>query len=209
MKSLTLGLTCIFFISTIGCVEPEEVILVRSCGGFDFTVPERDWISFPPSIDYSFSSGEKTIEIVSEYTISEPFDLRYDPNELSEDEVPNCLATFKSLHFWENSPLLISDDIAYLHPEGNLFMKLKFGGMYMDLKIINDTLTGVRITATSEDPDKFQFQNLSSLSLDGKQFFNVFKISHSNPTIRPQEIYLAKRLGLVAFVDKDSLWVRD
>jgi hypothetical protein len=39
MKSLTLVVTCIFFISTIGCVEPEEVILVRSCGGFDFTVP--------------------------------------------------------------------------------------------------------------------------------------------------------------------------
>lgn len=185
------------------------MILVRSCGGFDFTVPERDWISFPPGIDYSFNSGEKTIEIISKYTISEPFELPYNPNELSEGEVPNCLATFKSLHTWENSPLLISDDIAYLHPEENLFMKMGFGGMYMDLKILNDTLSGVRISATSIDPDEFQFQNFSSLSLDGKQFLNVFKISHSNPNKRPQEIYHAKRLGLVAFVDKDSLWVRN
>jgi len=208
MKTLTLVVTCIFFVSTIGCVEPEEVLLVRSCGGFDFTVPERDWIAFPPGIEYSFSSAEKKIEIISKYTISEPFDLRYDPNELSVGEEPNCLATFKSGHSWENSPLLISDDIAYLHPKGNLFMKLKFGGMYVDLKILNDTLTGVRITNTTE-ADEFEFQNFSSLSLDGKQFFNVFKISHSNPNIRPKEIYLAKRLGLVAFVDKDSLWVRD
>lgn len=205
---MTRIVACLAFLGAIGCVEPEEVILVRSCGGFDFTVPERDWISFPPGIDYSFSSGEKTIEIVSEYTISEPYDLPYNPNELSEGEVPNCLATFKSRHTWENSPISVSDDIAYLHPKGNLFMKLSFGGMYMDLKILNDTLTGVRITNTTE-ADEFQFQNFSSLSLDDKQFFNVFKISHSNPNIRPREIYLAKRLGLAAFVDKDTLWVRD
>lgn len=208
MKSLTRIVTLIIILITIGCVEPEEVLLVRSCGGFDFTVPERDWIAFPPGIEYSFSSGEKKIEIISEYKISEPFDLPYNPNELSEGEVPNCLATFKSRHTWEKSPISISDDIAYLHPDGILFMKMGFGGMYMDLKILNDTLTGVQITNTTE-VNEFQFQNFSSLSLDGKQFFNLFKISHSNPNIRPKEIYLAKRLGLVAFVDKDSLWVRD
>jgi hypothetical protein len=84
---------------SIGCVETEEVLLVRSCGGFDFTVPEQDWITFPPGIDYSFSSGEKIIEIVSEYIISEPYELPYNPNELSAGEVPNCLGTFKSQHY--------------------------------------------------------------------------------------------------------------
>jgi hypothetical protein len=58
-----------------------------------------------------------------------------------------------------------------------------------------------------DDSEEYLYENFPSLVIDGKQYNNVFKISQFNPKNQPQEIYLVKRLGLVAFTMKDSLWI--
>ena len=81
--------------------------------------------------------------------------------------------------------------------------------MSFDLRVLNDTLTGSRTRHSKDDFEEYQSKNFSSLILDGKQYNQVLRVSQSNSSVQPQEIYRAKSLGLVAFVKNDSLWVRD
>jgi hypothetical protein len=81
--------------------------------------------------------------------------------------------------------------------------------MGFEMRVENDTLTGSRIQSSKDDFEEYQYKNFSSVSLDGKQYNQVLRVSQSNPNVQPQEIYLAKSLGLVAFVKNDSLWVRE
>jgi hypothetical protein len=86
-------------------------------------------------------------------------------------------------------------------------MEVYFQQMGFSMDIVNDTLVGKRINSTAADSEEYLYENFPSLVIEGKQYNNVFKISQSNPANQPQEIYLVKRLGLVAFNMKDSLWI--
>lgn len=209
MKSLTLVVTCIFTIGTLGCIRNEEEWVVQSCEGFDFTIPERDWILLLPGINYSFSSGDKTLKFNSKYNISEPYTYGYDLNSVTESQGNKCNGLYESTHVAGDASFGISNTIGYNKSTGVGYMNVGLQRMSMEIKILNDTLSGRRTNYTPEDPDDYLFENISSLTLRDKQYSNVFKISHFNPNTQPQEIYLAKREGLVAYVKNDSLWVRD
>lgn len=209
MKSLTLVAACIFILSSVGCIRTEEELVIQSCVGFDFGIPERDWILLLPGIDYSFSSGEKTLKFTGKYIISEPYTYGYDRNSVTESQVNNCNGYYQSTHISEDRSLIIYNAIGYNKSMGIGYMNVGFRRMGMELEILNDTLTGRRTNPTQEDPYDYLFERISFLTLGEKQFNQVVRISQSNPNPQTDEIYLAKREGLVAFVTNDSLWVRD
>lgn len=208
MKIRKLVLIPVFFLSMFGCVPEEEEMIVESCEGFDFTIPARDWMLLLPGPDYVFRSGEKTRKVISEYRISEPFLVSTDPDRIRAGE-SRCHGLYSSNHWTEDHTVYIFNEVGYGKSSGLGHMNVGFQQMMFSLEIVNDTLVGKRINYTVDDPEDYLFKNYSSLVLNGKNYDKVFKISQSNPNTQPQEIYLASRLGLVAFVMKDSLWIVD
>lgn len=201
---------CLFLILSItismACVPEEEELFYESCEGFDFTIPARDWMLLTPGPEYSLRSGEKTRKIISQYTITEPFTVESDPVLVQQGE-SKCYGLYQSNYRTEDGWVSFSNKVGYGKTSGLGFMDVYFLQMGFRLDIVNDTLVGKRINATVNDMQEYHYQNFQSLAIGGKQYNNVFKISQSNPGGRPQEIYLVKRFGLVAFTLRDSLWV--
>jgi len=191
---------------SMACVPEEEERFYESCEGFDFTIPARDWMLLTPGPEYSLRSGEKTRKIISQYTITEPFTVESDPVLVQQGE-SKCYGLYQSNYRTEDGWVSFSNKVGYGKTSGLGFMDVYFLQMGFRLDIVNDTLVGKRINATVNDMQEYHYQNFQSLAIGGKQYNNVFKISQSNPGGRPQEIYLVKRFGLVAFTLRDSLWV--
>ena len=203
---------CIFIFGIVGCIPAEDKLVVRSCEGFDFGIQETNWILFPQGRDYSFKSGDQTLELLSEYSITEPYILEYERPKIfsfPDGQVRNCLSSFMSTHYTKDQSIRIFNSIGYSNPEEKISVNIILNQMSFDLRVLNDTLTGSRTRHSKDDFEEYQSKNFSSLSLDGKQYNQVLRVSQSNPNVQPQEIYLAKSLGLVAFVKNDSLWVRE
>jgi hypothetical protein len=186
--------------------------VVKNCEAFDFSIPETNWILFPKGRDYSFRSGDQTLELIAEYQITEPYILEYERPKIfsfPDGQVRNCLSSFRSTHYTKDQSIRIFNSIGYSNPEEKISVNIILNQMGFEMRVENDTLTGSRIQSSKDDFEEYQFKTFSSLILDGKQNNQVLRVSQSNPTVQPQEIYLAKSLGLVAFVKNDSLWVRE
>ncbi|MDI1322111.1 MAG: hypothetical protein PSV36_05145 [Algoriphagus sp.] len=213
MKSVKLLAACIFIIGIVGCIPAEDKLVVRSCEAFDFGIQETNWILFPQGRDYSFRSGDQTFELISEYQITEPYILEYERPAIfaffPDGIARNCYSSFGSTHYTKDQSLKIYNSIGYSNPEEKITINIFLDRMSFELLMVNDTLTGSRTRHSKDDFEEYQYKNFSSLSLDGKQYNQVLRVSQSNPNVQPQEIYLAKSLGLVAFVKNDSLWVRE
>ena len=206
MKPQVFSLFIFLLTCTLACVPEEEELFYESCEGFDFSMPARDWMLLTPGPDYTFQSGEKTRKVISQYTISEPFTVESDPVLVQQGE-SKCYGLYQSYYRTEDHWVTFSNNVGYGKTSGLGFMDIYFQQMGFGLDIVNDTLVGKRINPTVDDSEEYLYENFQSLVIDGKQYNNVFKISQSNPENQPQEIYLVKRLGLVAFTMKDSLWI--
>ena len=206
MKTLSFLFFLSFLIGSAGCVPEEEELFYESCEGFDFTIPARDWMLLTPGPDYTFRNGDKVRKIISTYTITEPFTIASDP-ELVKLGQSKCYGLYQSNYRTEDGSVSFSNKVGYGKTSGLGFMDVYFLQMGFRLDIVNDTLVGKRINSTVDDTQEYLYQNFKSLQIGGKQYNNVFKISQSSSAARPQEIYLVKRLGLVAYTMRDSLWV--
>lgn len=213
MKSVKLLVGCIFILGFGGCISDEDKLVVKSCEAFDFSIQETKWILFPQGRDYSFRSDVQTFELISEYEITEPYILEYKRPAIfaffPDGIARTCYSSFGSTHYTINQSLKIYNSIGYRNPEEKIYINIILDRMSFVLWVENDTLTGSRTRHSKDDFEEYQYKNFSSLSLDGKQYNQVLRVRQSNPNVQPQEIYLAKRLGLVAFVKNDTLWVRD
>ncbi len=206
MKTLSFLFLLSFLIGSAGCVPEEEELFYESCEGFDFTIPARDWMLLTPGPNYTFRNGDKVRKIISTYTISEPFTIASEP-ELVKLGQSKCYGLYQSNYRTEDGSVSFSNKVGYGKTSGLGFMDVYFLQMGFRLDIVNDTLVGKRINSTVDDTQDYLYQNFKSLLISGKQYNNVFKISQSSPGARPQEIYLVRRLGLVAYTMRDSLWV--
>ncbi|MFN3758120.1 MAG: hypothetical protein ACK4SF_02805 [Algoriphagus aquaeductus] len=206
MRTRSLPLILSLLLGVMGCVPEEEELFYESCEGFDFTIQARDWMLLTPGPDYTIRSGEKTRKIISQFTITEPFTVESDRDLVMQGQ-SKCYGLYQSNYRTEDGLVTFSNKVGYGKTSGLGFMEVYFLQMGFRLDIVNDTLVGKRINQTVDDTQDYLYQNFPSLQIGGKQYNNVFKISQSNPAARPQEIYLVKRLGLVAFTLKDSLWV--
>lgn len=206
MKPHVFSLTIFLLTCSLACVPEEEELFYESCEGFDFSIPARDWMLLLPGPIYNIRSGEKTRKVISEYTITEPFTLESDP-VLVQEGGSQCYGLYQSYYRTEDGWATFSNKVGYGKTSGLGFMDIYFQQMGFRLDIVNDTLVGKRINPTVDDSEEYLYENFPSLVIDGKQYNNVFKISQFNPKNQPQEIYLVKRLGLVAFTMKDSLWI--
>ncbi len=211
MKSQLYSLA-IFLLGLSGCYYEKYKLVVKNCEAFDFSIQETKWILFPQGRDYSFRNGDQTFELISEYEITEPYILEYERPKIfsfPDGQVRNCLSSFGSTHYTKDQSLNIYNSIGYSNPEEKIYINIILDRMSFVLWVENDTLIGSRTRHSKDDFEEYQYKNFSSLSLDGKQYNQVLRVSQSNPNVQPQEIYVAKSLGLVAFVKNDSLWVRD
>jgi hypothetical protein len=212
MKSQLYSLA-IFLLGLSGCYYEKDKLVVKNCEAFDFSIPETNWILLPQGRDYSFRNGDQTLELIAEYQITEPYILEYERPKIfsffPDGQVRNCLSSFGSTHFTKDQSLKIFNSIGYNNPEEKIYINVILNQMSFALTVENDTLTGSRTRHSKDDYEEYQYKNFNSLILDGKQYNQVLRVSQSNPNAQPQEIYLAKSLGLVAFVKNDSLWVRD
>ncbi|SDA43735.1 hypothetical protein SAMN03080617_00450 [Algoriphagus alkaliphilus] len=206
MKYLIFPLTIFLLTCSLACVPEEEELFYESCEGFDFTIPARDWMLLVPGVNYTIQSGEKTRKVISDYTITEPFTIESNPVLVQQGE-RQCYGLYQSYYRTEDGWATFSNKVGYGKTSGLGFMDIYFQQMGFRLDIVNETLVGKRINPTVDDSEEYLYENFPSLVIDGKQFNNVFKISQFNPKNQPQEIYLVKRLGLVAFTMRDSLWI--
>lgn len=202
----------IFLLGLSGCYYEKDKLVVKNCEAFDFSIPETNWILFPQGRDYSFRNGDQTLELISEYSITEPYIIEYERPKIfsfPNGQVRNCLSSFGSTHYTKDQSLKIFNSIGYNNPEEKIYINIILNQMSFVLRMGNDTLTGSRTRHSKDDFEEYNYKNFSSLILDEKQYNQVLRVSQSNSNVQPQEIYLAKRLGLVAFVKNDTLWVRD
>ena len=206
MKNLIFSLAIFLLTCNLACVPEEEELFYESCEGFDFSIPARDWMLLTPGPNYFFRSGEKTRKVISQYTITEPFTVESDPILVKQGE-SKCYGLYQSYYRTEDGMVTFSNKVGYGKTTRSGFMEVYFQQMGFRMDIVNDTLVGKRINPTVDDSEEYLYENLPSLVIDGKRYNNVFKISQFNPKNQPQEIYLVKRLGLVAFTMKDSLWI--
>ncbi|GAA0880097.1 hypothetical protein GCM10009119_30670 [Algoriphagus jejuensis] len=206
MKPQVFSLAIFLLTSTLACVPEEEEFFYESCEGFDFSIPARDWMLLAPGPNYTIRSGEKIKKVISDYTISEPFTVESDPNTVMEGK-SNCYGLYQSNYRTEDGMVTFSNKVGYGKTSGLGYMDVYFQQMGFRMDIVNDTLVGKRINPTVDDSGDYLYENFPSLVIEGKQYQNVFKISQFNPNTQPQEIYLVKRSGLVAFTMKDSLWI--
>lgn len=206
MKPQLFSLAIFLLTCTMACVPEEEELFYESCEGFDFSIPARDWILLAPGPNYTIRSGEKTRKVISQYTITEPFSVESDPVLVQQGE-SECYGLYQSNYRTEDGRVSFSNTVGYGKTSGLRFMDVYFQQMGFRMDIVNDTLVGKRINPTVDDSEEYLYENFPSLVIDGKQYNKVFKISQFNPKNQPQEIYLVKRLGLVAFTMKDSLWI--
>ena len=206
MKYLIFLLAIFLLTCSLACVPEEEELFYESCEGFDFSIPSRDWMLLTPGPNYFFQSGEKTRKVISDYTITEPFAIESDPI-LVQQGGSECYGLYQSYYRTEDGWASFSNKVGYGKASRSGFMEVYFQQMGFSMDIVNDTLVGKRINSTAADSEEYLYENFPSLVIEGKQYNNVFKISQSNPANQPQEIYLVKRLGLVAFTMKDSLWI--
>lgn len=213
MRPIIFTLASVLFLGLTGCFSEKDKLVVKNCEAFDFSIPESNWILFPQGKSYSFRSGDKKLKLNSEYNISEPYILEYEKRSFlaffPHGEARDCSANFSSSHTTENRSLVILNTIGYQNSKENPSISVLFDTTAVQIRIVNDTLVGNRTKHTKWDFEDYKYKNFNSLTLGGIAYNNVFKISQVNPNIEPQEIYLAKRLGLIAFVKNDSLWVRE
>lgn len=103
----------LFIFCSVGCIRDEDQLVVQSCEAFNFGIQESNWILFPEGNTYSFKSGDKIIEIASEYRISEPYTLEYERRPIfslfPDGQVRNCFSYFESYHNSENRSLTIKE----------------------------------------------------------------------------------------------------
>ncbi|TNF39912.1 MAG: hypothetical protein EP311_09900 [Cytophagales bacterium] len=196
-----------------GCFPEKDKLVVKNCEAFDFSIPESNWILFPQGRSYSFRSGDSILRLNSEYNITEEYTLEYERRSFfafyPHGQAQDCSASFSSSQITEDGALVILNSIGYQKNKENPSIHLLFDSTAVQIKIVNDTLVGNRTRSTKWDFEELKYENISSLTLGGITYTDVFKISQVNPEVEPQEIYLAKRLGLIAFVKNDSLWIRE
>ncbi|GMQ27561.1 hypothetical protein [Algoriphagus confluentis] len=206
MKIRSFFFASLVSLSLISCQPEEEELFYESCEGFDFSIPARDWMLLTPGPEYSVRSGQKTRKIESNYTITEPYTVESDPEQVQLGQ-SRCGGVYLATHRAEDHAFSFSNKVGYGKTSGLGLMEVYFLQMGFRMEIVNDTLVGKRINPTVEDSEDYLYENFPTLRIGEKQYNNVFKISQFNPSAQPQEIYLAKRLGLVAFTMRDSLWI--
>jgi hypothetical protein len=195
--------------------------IIRECDGFDFEVSESEWIILPEGQEYSFTGEGKTIELSSEYQISEPFTIEFENPGLSA-LIPiglpnrNCFSSYDSFHNSLdsetgnlNEEIGINFRIGIQNNGERVDMFMDFNDIFFEMEIVNDTIVVDGNSISDGISESLLFQNLASLSLANNNFENVVAISNQTTGSQPQKIYLAKDFGLFAFEKNDTIWLRD
>ncbi|APQ17465.1 hypothetical protein [Maribacter hydrothermalis] len=76
-----------------------------------------------------------------------------------------------------------------------------------DLEIINDSISVKSFESLNDGLESSIFQLFVTLSLEGKTYQNILQIT--NPVREPNQIFIARNLGLVAYNKNDTLWLRN
>lgn len=213
MRPYSKVLVSIFLLAFSGCISEKDELVVKNCEAFDFSIQESNWILFPQGRSYSFRSGDQILRLYSEYNISESYTLEYERRSIfalfPDGQVRDCFASYTSNHTTEDRTLVIFNTIGYQNSKEQPSISVLFDSTAVQMRIVNDTLVGNRTHHTKWDFQELTYENINALTLGGIVYNDIFKISQANPDVEPQEIFIAKHLGLVAFVKNDSLWVRE
>ncbi|APQ17466.1 hypothetical protein [Maribacter hydrothermalis] len=101
MKKISIYLLMAF---VSGCtIDDGPEIITLECDGFDFEIADSEWILLPRGPEYHFQGQGKTIELSSEYQISEPFTIEFENPGLSA-LIPiggrnrECFSSYLSFH---------------------------------------------------------------------------------------------------------------
>lgn len=203
-------LFCIFLSSCFNDDEPE--IITIECDGFDFEIMESEWIIFPEGPEYSFEGQGKTIELISEYQISEPFTIEFESpglRALIPIGLPNreCFSSYLSYHESSDGNTSFFNDIRNINNGELVFSSFAVDDLGFDLEIIDSLISVARVGPSSEELKPSVVQTFDSLAIEGRIFENVLQIT--NPDQQPDQIYIARNLGLVGFKKNDTLWLRN
>ncbi len=196
-----------------GCrIDDGPEIITLECSGFDFEIAQSEWIILPEGREYTFEGQGKTIELNSEYQISEPFTIEFDNpglRALIPIGLPNreCFSSYLSFHESNDGNTSFFNEIRNINNGELVFNSFAIDDLGFDLEIINDAISITRIGASNVASETLAFQTFQSLSLEGRVFENILQIT--NLDLQPDQIYIARNLGLVAFKKNDTLWLRN
>lgn len=191
--------------------DGETKLVTLNCEAFDFGVRESEWIILPQGTDYAFLGQGKTLNFTSDYSTTEAYTLQYERRirliPFPDGQVRDCSSSHNSFHESTDKNTVIWYTIG--NNGERVDMGMGFDDMAFSFEIVNDTITGGRTGFSDDDFEPYIFKNFSSLSLSGRNFENVVRITNQNTELQPRQIYLAKNLGLVAFEKNDTLWLRN
>ena len=182
--------------------------VVKICEAFDLNIQEADWILFPENKGYQFESQGKLIKFEGRSEINEPYTFAYKTG-FNPGRTTKCYSQYDSFYENRQDSLLISNSIGYENSDAKVFMSFSFNFLSLTLELRNDSIVEGEGTFSSESVEKYNIENLNSITLENKTFNNVVKITNLLEGKTPKEVYIAEKKGLVAYTISDSLWIRN
>lgn len=187
-------------------------IVTLECDGFDFEIAESEWIIFPEGPEYSFQAQGNTFELISEYEISEPFTLEFERPGFSFFPIGGnreCFSSFLSFHESNDGNIRFFNEIRNFNNGESVFSSFAVDDLSFFLEITDDSISVSRIGEMNDGFDPTIFATFDSLSLEDRNFENVLRITNPSPELQPEDIFIARNLGLIAFNRNDTLWLRN
>ncbi|WKN43573.1 hypothetical protein [Tunicatimonas pelagia] len=194
----------------LAACDTTEVV---NCPAFDFSIAETDWLLFPEERNYEFEcQGEVMVFELLMFEASESYTFDYE-RELSLIPFPDyqktdCNISFTTSHLSREYNINIFNTIAYRSPTERIDMGFGFNTLSLNLDIVGDTLIGNRIRYSSDDFEDYPIEHLPSFVLSDIEYSEVVRITNTLENVLPEQVYIAKNIGLVAFLKGDSTWVR-
>lgn len=196
-----------------GCtVDDGPEIITLECDGFDFEIADSEWIILPEGAEYNFQGQGKTIELSSEYQISEPFTIEFENPGLSA-LIPiglrnsECFSSYLSFHQSTDGNTSFFNEIRNINNGELVLNSFAIDDLRFDLEIRNDSISLKSFESLNNGQESSVFQFFDNLSLEGKTYQNILQIT--NPDREPKQIFIARNLGLVAYNKNDTLWLRN